>query len=141
MLFKTVNDTAWLKSSWRWPHFSPEELSCRCTGRFCQAEYWHDPAFLDGLEDLRVQVGRPIVINSGHRCDMWNAAVGGAPLSMHKTIAVDLSLRHQDRTALKAAAIKAGFSGLGFARTFLHIDRRPTPARWFYKGARPSWEI
>jgi hypothetical protein len=142
MLFENVAaaQTA-LQDAWRWPHFSIGELSCHCRGRFCGGQYWHDPTFLDALEAVREQVGRPLIINSGHRCDQWNAAVGGAALSQHKRLAVDISLRGHDRRALLEAAKEKGFNGLGLARSFLHLDRRMRPAIWFYKGSKHLWQI
>ena len=140
MLFLSVKDAeAALEGPWRWPHFSIAELACRCAGRFCAGEYYHDAEFLDGLEALRAAAGRALVINSGHRCDQWNAAVGGAALSWHKTIAVDVSLVAHDRHDLARMAAAYGFTGQGFARTFLHLDRRARPASWYYKGARDLW--
>ena len=127
--------------NWRWPHFSISELACRCQGRFCKTEYWHDPVFLDALEMLRAKAGRPLLINSGHRDALWNAFVGGAAKSMHKTIAVDISLTGHDRKALLQAAKETGFTGFGLGRTFLHIDRRVRPAYWFYKGSSGLWRI
>ena len=129
-----------LKESWRWSHFSVMELACRCGGRFCAGEYYHDADFLSALEALRKSTGRPLIVNSGHRCAQWNAAVGGAPRSMHKTIAVDVSLVAQDRHALRTKAGLLGFNGIGMARTFLHLDRRAVPAHWFYKGAKELWQ-
>ncbi len=130
-----------LDYAWVWPHFSIPELACRCAGRFCDSEYYHDAEFLDALEALREKAGRAIIINSGHRCAQWNAAVGGAPRSMHKTLAVDLSLIAQDRHQLLSDARRIGFNGTGLARTFLHLDRRAVPASWFYKGAKELWQI
>lgn len=129
-----------LAGSWRWPHFSVHELACRCGGRFCTGRYWHDPALLDGLEAMRDMMGAPLVLNSGHRCAGWNAAVGGAPLSRHKQVAADIRLAGHDRFALRDAAIAAGFTGLGLARSFLHVDRRARPARWYYPGSETSWK-
>lgn len=125
---------------WRWPHFSVAELACRCGGRFCEGEYWHDELFLDALEALRARADRALIINSGHRCAQWNAAVGGAPRSYHKAIAADISLIGQDRFALREAAVDIGFTGLGLARTFLHLDRRAVSATWTYKGAHDLWQ-
>ncbi|MEP1832689.1 MAG: D-Ala-D-Ala carboxypeptidase family metallohydrolase [Hyphomonas sp.] len=125
---------------WRWPHFSPRELACKCGGKFCDGAYWHDPDFLDALESLRAAVGRPLIVNSGHRCDRWNAEIGGAEHSMHRQIAVDLALHGHDRFALLAAAEALGFTGLGLGRTFLHLDRRASPARWYYKRSRALWQ-
>lgn len=129
-----------LSRIWRWPHFTIAELACRCGGRFCGGEYWHDPAFLDALEAVRAEAGRALVITSGHRCAGWNAAVGGAALSQHKQIAADVLLAGHDRFALLAAAGRAGFTGFGLARSFLHLDRRVRPARWYYPGSEASWK-
>lgn len=129
-----------LKDDRRWPHFSVRELACRCGGRFCGGEYWHAPVFLDGLEAMRAEIGAPLIINSGHRCAGWNAAVGGAPLSMHKQIAADIRLAGHDRFRVRDAALAAGFTGLGLARSFLHVDRRARPARWFYPGSETLWK-
>lgn len=130
-----------LGTSWRWPHFSVLELACRCGGRFCEASYWHDPEFLDALEALRSVVGRPLILTSAHRCAQWNAAVGGAPLSKHKGIAVDIFLKGHNRTELREAALQLGFRGLGLARTFIHLDRRARPAVWYYGRSKKVWEI
>ena len=128
-----------LQSGWRWPHFSVGELACRCGGRFCGGRYWHDPVLLDGLEALRSHIGGPLVLNSGHRCPGWNAAVGGAPLSQHKQVAADIQLGRYDRHRLLNGAIDAGFTGFGLARSFLHVDRRARPARWYYPGSEKLW--
>jgi hypothetical protein len=124
---------------WRWPNFTPVELACRCRGRHCGGEYWHDPAFLNALQKLRDQIGR-LVITSGHRCAGWNASVGGAPASRHLNIAVDVSLMELDRFAVLAAAEQLGFTGIGLARTFIHLDRRVSPARWYYQRSKSSWQ-
>lgn len=128
-----------LSASWRWPHFSVRELACRCAGKFCNGQYWHDAEFLDALEDLRARAGRPLVLTSGHRCAGWNAAVGGAPLSRHKQIAADIQIAGHSPGALLDAAIGAGFTGLGLGRSFLHVDRRARPARWYYPGSERLW--
>ena len=130
-----------LSADWRWPHFSIEELSCRCAGQFCDGEYWHAPDFIDALEALREKTGRALVITSGHRCAKWNAAVGGAPGSRHISIAVDIALAGHNRHALLRHAEALGFSGIGLGRNFIHLDRRAKRARWFYKGSSASWQI
>lgn len=129
-----------LGEAWRWPNFSVSEFSCRCGGRFCDGTYWHDAAFLDALQKMRYDLGTPLRITSGHRCPQWNAAVGGAALSRHKQIAADISLRRQDRFRVLDAAKSAGFTGLGLARTFLHVDRRAQPAIWYYRGSKNLWQ-
>lgn len=124
-------------TGWRWPHFSARELSCDCK-RHCHGEYYHDPAFLDALEAMRAIVG-PLKINSARRCNGHNKAVGGARGSMHiRTLAADIAIGSHDRKALALAAKKAGFRGIGYGRTFLHVDLGMRRA-WTYPGAMPAW--
>jgi zinc D-Ala-D-Ala carboxypeptidase len=134
-LFKQVS--SFDDTDWRWPHFSATELSCQCH-RYCKGEYYHDPAFLDALEAMRALVG-PLGINSARRCPGHNAAVGGARASMHmRTIAADIAIAGHDRKALALAARKAGFRGIGYGRTFIHVDLGARRA-WTYPGAMPAW--
>jgi len=116
------------------------ELACRCAGRYCDGDYWHDPAFLDGLEALRAAMNAPLRIDSGHRCAQWNAAIGGAPASMHLRIATDIALDGHDRPLILRAALQAGFTGIGLAVSFIHLDRRARPARWFFPASKASWQ-
>ncbi len=125
--------------NWRWPHFSVAELSCKCAGKHCQSEYFHDPSFLDALEDMREDLKAPLIINSAHRCEGWNKSVGGATRSQHLGIAVDLSLENHDRFAALDAAKARGFTGLGLGESFLHMDRREKPATWYYRRSRTLW--
>lgn len=111
---------------WRWPHFTPREIACRCCG-----EVYDNPAAMDALERMRDAVG-PLTIRSGHRCPSHNEAVGGAPASKHLQLAFDIALGGYDRRLLLRAARVAGFTGFGFAVGFLHVDIRDTPAHWFY---------
>ena len=55
-------------------------------------------------------------------------------------MAVDIVTREHDRAALRAEAEQCGFTGFGFAKTFLHLDVRPTPAIWYYKGSLTLWQ-
>ena len=125
MLYLSPADAPW--DAARWPNFSPFEpnLACPCCG-----EFWFDPAMLDGLQAIRDAAG-PIRVTSGHRCAIHNAQVGGAPLSQHKTVAWDIALAGLDRAAVYRAAAEAGFTGFGFAVSFLHVDGG-RPRRWFY---------
>ncbi|GAA0566628.1 D-Ala-D-Ala carboxypeptidase family metallohydrolase [Rhizomicrobium electricum] len=114
-------------ASWRWPHVAPDTIACRCCG-----ETFVDPVALDALERLAQSLGENLVVTSGHRCALHNARVGGAPLSRHKRLAFDIALAGHCNAELVAAARAAGFTGFGFGQTFLHLDTRARPARWFY---------
>ena len=132
----------WRAAEWdarRWPDFRARELACKCGERFCGGEYFHDPVFLDALQRMRDALGAPVIVNSGHRCALWNAHVGGAPASEHKRIAADIRLAGHAPGALLRAACGAGFSSFGFYRSFLHMDLRPG-RRWFGgAAARRFW--
>jgi len=101
----------------RWPNFSESEIACRHCG---QSVIWGE--FLDKLQLLRTHIGRPIYILSAHRCAVHNARVGGAPLSEHLKLAVDISLYQHDRFVLDALAKQCAFRGFGYYSTFLHLD-------------------
>jgi hypothetical protein len=142
MRFDSVNRASKrLGATWRWPHFTIAELSCRCGGQFCRGSYWHDEAVLDGLEAMRALIGRPLVILSGHRCPGWNWEVGGVAGSRHLRLAADIAVAGHDREALYEAACQAGFNGLGLGQDFLHVDRRGRPACWVYSGSENLWQI
>jgi zinc D-Ala-D-Ala carboxypeptidase len=121
----------------RWSHFSPREIACPCCGEIC---IW--PQALDALEGLRAALNAPLRINSGHRCALHNARVGGAPLSLHKRLAFDVALAGHDPAVLAAEARACGFRGFGFGQTFLHLDTRPRPAHWFYgERSKAKWTL
>lgn len=127
-------------AGWRWPHFTPKELACKCGGRFCQGEYFHNPEFLDGLEILRSAVGQPLVVTSGRRCVGHNARVNGAEQSQHKVaIAGDISLMGHDPADLARHAVRAGFRGIGFGSSFLHLDWRATRTAFHYPDGARRW--
>lgn len=139
MLYTTYKDVP--LTDWRWPHFTLAELACKCASRGCRGGYWHDPIFLDALEALRALARRPLVITSWHRCTIRNVLVRGAPKSRHRKIAVDISLDCHSRHHLYRSARKCGCTGIGRGKDFIHLDRRPIPAEWTYKGADASWQI
>ncbi len=101
----------------RWPNFSAVEMACRhCAEQY----YW--PEFMDKLQQARTMLGRPFLIHSAHRCALHNARVGGAPLSQHLKLAVDIGLYGHNPSLLHRACLQAGFRGFGFYQTFIHVD-------------------
>lgn len=133
MLYKHWRDIP--TGAWRWPNFDPGERALACS--HCGEFYLHTPT-MDALQWLREDVGRPIKLNSGHRCAIHNAMVGGAPLSMHRQFACDISLHGHDPIRLYHAAKAAGFKGFGFYQTFLHADMG-RPRRWYGTGGQRVW--
>lgn len=122
--------------NWIWPDFDPSEFACRHCG-----ENYIWPEFLDKLQHARSEVGRPFVVLSGHRCALHNARVGGAPLSQHLKLAVDISVKGHNRTQLLGACREAGFTGFGFYHTFLHIDLGRPREWWSGEKAKQLWQI
>ncbi|HEX3653711.1 MAG TPA: D-Ala-D-Ala carboxypeptidase family metallohydrolase [Rhizomicrobium sp.] len=132
-MFKLAHFSRVEWDSARWPHFSPHELACHCCGEMC---VW--PQALDAIECLRRTMNAPLVIDSGHRCALHNARVGGAPLSLHKQLAFDVALSGHDPARLEHAAHESGFRGFGYGQSFLHLDTRARTARWFYGNRSKS---
>lgn len=114
--------------------FSRLEMRCRCWRPSCDAPAMN-AGFMERLNALRHDWGRPLIVNSAARCAEHNAKVGGSPTSKHLLgIAVDLRANTpNDAQALAALAEKHGFRGIGIAKTFVHLDMREGPtARWDY---------
>lgn len=110
-------------TAWHWPNFSPAEIACRGTGKLLV----NDDA-LDRLQELRVTLGKPLIVNSAYRSPEHNRKVGGAKASKHlEGTAFDISMANHDPAAFIAAARKAGFKGIGtYPRSnFIHIDTGP----------------
>ena len=108
------------------PHFRPSEFACHHCGARKTATN-----LLESLERLRaIKGGRPLRIISGYRCPVHNARVGGAKASRHMVgDAADIP----EGYATVAEAKAAGFTGIGNRGPWaVHVDRRPTPARWSY---------
>lgn len=122
----------------RWPNFSEKEVSCPHCGELNLDAVAIDA--LDRLQRLRNMMGEPLRIMSGHRCAEHNAAVGGAPNSMHLKMAFDIAIEGHDRLDLYSAARAVGFNGFGFMDNGLHVDRRPIAAHWDYGPiSRKNW--
>lgn len=112
--------------AWRWRNFRLAEIACRHCG-----EIIVDPVALDRLQQLRDQLGVPIMVNSAYRCPVHNRAVSGVPGGQHLLgKAFDISMANHDPHDFEAAARAVGFRGFGFypkaAGNFMHIDMGPS---------------
>lgn len=114
------------------PHFTAGEFACRCGSARCSAKPMR-PRFLEKLDRLRVEWGRPMILTSGRRCSTWNARVGGSAKSQHlEGNAVDVYMPAVMIPEFVQLAEKHGFGGIGTGSTFVHIDDRGSNARWTY---------
>ncbi|MFA6470480.1 MAG: D-Ala-D-Ala carboxypeptidase family metallohydrolase [Candidatus Latescibacterota bacterium] len=112
-------------------HFLYSDFVCPCCDavKIIPAFYRHTAM----LEHMRVQLGFPIIINSGYRCTKHNSEVGGAAHSWHLLFATDIRPGDNDPEKLRALAALAeemGFGGIGRYDTFIHLDLRPERSRW-----------
>ena len=82
---------------------------------------------LEKLDRARDIAGVPFVVNSGYRTQLHNAKVGGSDGSSHlQGYAVDLSCTTSiNRFKIVKALLKAGFTRIGIAKTFIHADDDP----------------
>ena len=80
--------------------------------------------FIQMLDEVRKDYGRPIRISSGYRTESWNEKVGGVKDSSHlKGLACDLQVKSsRERFELLSLLIKHGFNRIGVANTFIHVD-------------------
>ena len=96
-----------------------------------------DLAFLHKLDEARTIAGVPFKITSGYRTVEHNAKVGGRVGSSHfKGCAVDIAVNNSaHRSAIVQGLIKAGFTRIGIAKTFIHADTDPNKpnALWLYQ--------
>ena len=115
-------------------YFKKSEFSCKC-GKYCDGY----PAEIDMnmvkiADEIRSRIGKPIQINSGIRCKIHNANVGGVSNSQHLLgNAADLGCPSGCTPAQMASIaeeIMGDTGGIGTYSWGIHIDTRPTKSRW-----------
>ena len=99
-------------------------MTCKCG---C-GEIDMDQKFMSKLDLARDIAGTPFVVNSGYRCETYNAsdAVKGKPGSAHlEGLAADIkSVGSRKRYRIIKGLVDAGFTriGIGFNDGFIHVD-------------------
>jgi len=91
--------------------------------------------FLSKLDALREACGFPFVITSGYRSpDHPIEAVKEIPGTHAQGIAADIKITNSaQRYTIIREALAHGFTGLGVAGDFIHVDTRGTvPVIWVY---------
>lgn len=96
-----------------------------------------DPDFIGRLDFARALAGIPFRITSGYRTPEHNKDAGGSPTSSHLVgLAADISARtNRHRWEIVSALIAAGFTRIGIAKTFIHVDQDPAKNHsriWLY---------
>ncbi|KKN79006.1 hypothetical protein LCGC14_0344820 [marine sediment metagenome] len=121
-------------------HFDTSEFACSCGCGYGTRPGDVSSELLNLLERMREEYG-PIHIKSGNRCATYNASpvVRGVVNSAH-TIgqAADLHISGgKDRRKMLDLAVLCWASGIGVAKSFIHIDVSedgvlPRPGAWSY---------
>ena len=112
-------------------HFDPSEFNCQVTGTNNM-----EKDFLEKLDELRAYCGFPFVITSGYRHPTMHPIENKkeVPGTHAQGIAADIKITNAaDRLNLVNNALKLGFTGIGVASDFVHVDTRgTTPVIWIY---------
>ena len=96
-----------------------------------------DPQLVGILDQIRTELGKPLIVTSGYRTLAHNAEVGGVSESEHcEGLAADVTcLTSWDRFTVVSAAIRYGVRRIGIGTTFVHLGMSrtlPTPRIWLY---------
>ena len=63
-------------------YFQLSEFKCKC-GKCSIPDNVPSDRLIEILEEIREHYGKPLIINSGYRCEAHNAKIGGAKNSQH----------------------------------------------------------
>ncbi len=111
--------------------FTLEEFNCRVTG-----DNKMEPEFLQKLDRLRGECGFPFVITSRYRHPIEHPIEANkeVPGTHAQGIAADIQINYGGhRFIIVQKALALGFTGIGIAKTFVHVDTRgTTPVMWLY---------
>lgn len=99
--------------------------------------YKMDSTFIARLDSARGIAGIPFKINSGYRSEHRNRLVGGVKNSAHtKGLAADIKVESgSERYIITKALMDVGFTRLGIANGFIHVDSdttKPAEVIWLY---------
>jgi len=117
-------------------NFSEKELSCKCCG-----DNRMNLAFLEKLQMIRDEYGKPMKLSSAYRCPKHNNNISSSGIDGPHTTgrAVDVLVAGEDAYHLLKIVMKHNMTGVGIAgKSFIHIDdlpkseKRHRPVIWTY---------
>jgi len=131
---RSVNGRVWPvfreKRMSAFKYFKLSDFNCQETG-----ENEMDLDFIMSLDELREACGFPFVITSGYRSPRHSLEAKKSSPGQHaQGIAADIAVSGgAQRWTIVTKAIEQGFTGIGVAKTFIHVDRRDSsPMLWTY---------
>ena len=102
----------------RTEHFSKLELSCPCCGVMGM-----DQEFMDILEAVRKEYGKPMKLNSSFRCHKHNEAIGAKSSSSHCLgVAVDIDCDFSRQRFDLIRHLLKHVTRIGIGEGFIHAD-------------------
>lgn len=111
-------------------YFNISDFDCQETG-----ENEMNEGFLRKLDALRHACGFPFIVTSGYRSPNHSIEVKKEKPGMHASgCAADIrALNGNQKYIIVQKALEMGFTGIGVAKTFIHLDTRSTtPVVWNY---------
>ncbi len=118
-------------------HFKINEFQCHCGCEMpAEVEANIEALVAEVLDPVRELFGKPIYVNSGHRCEAYNRKVGGVSRSQHIVgEAVDISVKSEKlkvkselETLARLIVEQGRFDQLIIYPTFLHVSYKRTGA-------------
>ena len=124
------------------PHFKIDEMKCRGTG-ICEM----DQVFMELLEQIRKEYGKPMIVTSGFRHPDYNEIISTTGRTGPHTFgqACDILVSGNDAMVLQMIAKEMGMTGIGLRqhgphnKRFIHLDNLPNmpgqkrPWTWTYQ--------
>ncbi len=105
----------------RTEHFSKQELACPHCGVMGM-----DREFLEILETVRKEYGKPMRLNSAFRCFDYNAKIGAKKSSSHCFgLAVDIAVSGSRQRFELIRHLLKHVSRIGIGDGFVHADHDP----------------
>lgn len=119
--------------------FLRSEFECPCS--LCEQSghntFKIDNLLLDKLQEVRDEINKPVIINSGFRCPTHNTSVGGKITSSHiKGRAADIAILGSNYRYEVLRIFLSKFNRIGIGAEFIHIDcdnDKPQNLIWVYQ--------
>ena len=115
-------------------YFKKPEFACKC-GKYCNGYPVDvDMNMVKIADEIRSRIGKPIRINSGIRCKIHNANVGGVSNSQHlfgngADLGCPIGCTPTQMASI-AEEIMGNTGGIGTYSWGIHIDTRSAKSRW-----------
>ena len=114
----------------KFKYFKLSDFDCQETGENHMSE-----EFIHKLDELRAACGFPFYITSGYRSEKHSIESKKSKPGTHaQGIAADIAVNGgSQRFTIVKNALAMGFTGVGVAPGFIHVDvRKTTPVMWKY---------